>query len=278
MNNKALTLSIVMAVFAVMMVQSYVGGIEEEAKKRFGTEIHVVKAKRDIKEMETINETMVSIELVPKKFLEPAAISFDKKPEEKDYAKSLSPLVGKIAMVPVKKGEQITFNKINDPGIRTGLSPQITPGKRAVAIPVGEASSVSKLVKPGDRIDVIAILDAGGGKTAKIAKTILQDTAVLSVGRSVTNNAPRTIEADSFTGKDKVRSLAEDYTFNTVTVEVDPMQAQMIALLLAQGESSLSISLRNNDDGERYNLGSTGFGDLLGADVARFQRGVAGKQ
>lgn len=269
MNNKALTLSLLMAVMAVFFVQSYVSSIEEEQKKRFGTEILVLTAKRDIKEMETINETMLQFKLIPKRFLEPAAVSFERREEDKETARSLKDLAGTIAVVPVKKGEQITNNKISQPSIRTGLAPQITPGKRAVAIPVGEVTGVSKLVKPGDRVDLIAIVDPGGGKENKVARTVLQDVVILSAGRNVTNNAARLIEADPMSGKEKVKSLAEDFSFATVTIEVDPMQAQTLALLLANGDTSLSVSLRNNDDGERYNLGATTFTDLLGPDAAR---------
>lgn len=278
MNNKALTLSLLMAVVAVFFVQSYVSSIEEEQKKRFGTEILVLTAKRDIKEMETINETMLQFKLIPKRFLEPAAVSFERREEDKETARSLKDLAGTIAVVPIKKGEQITNNKISQPSIRTGLAPQITPGKRAVAIPVSEITGVSKLVKPGDRVDLIAIIDPGGGKDQKIARTVLQDIVILAVGRNVTNNAARTIENDPFTGKEKVRSLAEDFTFASVTVEIDPMQAQSLALLLANSDASLSISLRNNDDGERYNLGVTTFNDLLGQDAARLRVPAGGRR
>jgi len=76
MNNKAVTLSVAFALFAVFMVHSYVSSIEEETKKKYGTELLVLIAKRDIKEMETLNETMLELKAVPKLFLEPAAISF----------------------------------------------------------------------------------------------------------------------------------------------------------------------------------------------------------
>jgi len=269
MNSKALTLSVVMAIIAVFFVQSYVSSIEEDAKKRFGTEINVVVAKRDIKEMETINETLLEFKTLPKKFLEPASISLEsKEPTEKESAKTLKGLVGTVAIVPIKKGEQLTYNKITDPSIRTGLAPQIAPGKRAIAIPVDEFSGVSKLIKPGDRVDLVAVIDAGG-KDSKVAKTIFQDVVILSTGRYVTNNVARVVEPDSLGGKDKVRSLAEDFSFTSVTLELDPVQAQAIALILANGDSRIVLSLRNNDDVDRNNIPSIIISDILGADSAR---------
>ena len=103
---------------------------------------------------------------------------------------------------------------------------------------------VGKLVKPGDRVDLIGVLDTGNGKEGKVSRVILQDVVVLAVGKSVTNNAPRTVEYDNFAGKERVKSLAEDFSFSSVTLEVEPAQAQMLALILANGENSLSLSLR----------------------------------
>ena len=272
MNNKALTLSVLMAIIAVFFVSSYVTSIEDEAKKKFGTEVLVVKAKKDIKEMETINETMLEVAHIPKRFLEPAAVYFEnKKDDDKDVLKSVKSLIGEIAMVPIKKNEQVTFNKLTDPGMRTGVSNQVTPGHRAVSIPVSEITSVSKLVKPGDRVDIIAIIDTGVGKTNRIVKTIFQDIVVLSVGRNVTGNVARLVETDSFGGQ-RVRNLTEDSTFSSVTLEVDPLQAQTLTLLASGGDNILSLSLRNNDDSEHVNLSSQMVLDVLGPDASRIQR------
>ncbi len=276
MNNKALSLSVLMALVGSFFVYSYVSEKEEQAKRQFGTEVLVLKAKRDIKEQESINETLLELSLIPKKFVEPAAVYFEKREEDKETARSLRGLVGTVAMVPVKKGEQITYNKITEPSIRTGLSPQVAPGKRAVAIPVSETSGVGKLVKPGDRVDLIAIIDMGGGKENRIAKTFLQDVVVLAVGRNVTNNAARIIEADAVNGQPKTRSLTEDFSFSSVTLEVDPVDAQKLALVMAGGENSLSLSLRNNEDTEQNQVQVVTYPDILGPDVAKVRRDPAG--
>lgn len=271
MNNKALTLSLVMAILAVFFVESYVTSVEEEQKKRFGTEVLVIVARRDIREMDTVNETMLEFQRIPKKFLEPAAISTEKKDEDKESARTLKGLAGTVATVPIKKGEQITYNKLIEPSMRTGLSPQIAPGRRAVAIPVNETSGVAKLVKPGDRVDLVAVMDMGGGKENKIAKTILQDVVVLSIGRYITNNIARTVESDPFGGPNKIKSLAEDFSFASVTLEVEPVQAQTLALLMSSGDNGVILSLRNNDDVDRATLPATTYGDLLGPDAAKLK-------
>ncbi len=264
MNNRALSLSMIMAAVAVWFVYEYVTGIEQETQRKFGTEVLVLKAKRDIKEMETINETLMDFEPIPKRFLEPAAVFFEAKEDQKEAITSKKNLSGTVAVVPIKKGEQITYNKLMEPGMRTGLSPQITPGKRAISVPVNEVSGVSKLVKPGDRVDMIAVISMGQGAANKVARTILQDVVVLAVGRSVTNNVARTVELDQYTGKEKVRNLAEDPNFASVTLEVEPAQAQAMALVLAAGDNQLSLSLRNNDDTDRVQVEPVQLGDVVG--------------
>ena len=272
MNNRALTLSLVMAALAVFFVQSYVTSVEEDARKKYGSEVLVVVAKKDIKEMDTINETHFETKRVPKKFLEPAAIYFEHREFNDDDNRTLKDLVRNVALVPIKKGEQLTFNKLTEPGVRTGLAPQIAPGRRAFPIPVNDNTGVGHLIKPGDRVDVIGILDSGKGKEGKIARTILQDVVVLAAGKSVTNNIPRIVENDGPGSKDRYRSLAEDTNFNTVTLEVEPVQAQALALVMANGDSSIFLSLRNNDDSERQSFPGTIFTDLVGPDIVRLPR------
>lgn len=274
MNNRALTLSLLAAIIAVYMVQSYVEGIEDATQKKFGTEVLVVEAKRDIKEGEDINETMLELKSMPKRFLEPGAISYTPDSNGNEgSAKGIKSLgaAGMVAIVPIRKGEQVTYNKMVEPGLRTGLAPQVAPGHRAVAVPVSEISGVGKLVKPGDRVDLVAVLDMGGGKENKIAKTILQDVVVLAVGHNVTGNVARVVENDSFTGKERIRTLSEDSNFASVTLEVEPSQAQGLALVLANGDNVLTLSLRNNDDTDRQNIGSTSLTDVLGADSAKMR-------
>ena len=185
---------------------------------------------------------------------------------------------GYVSIVPIKKGEQVTYNKIVEPGMRTGLAPQVAPGKRAIAIPVGEVSSVSKLVKPGDRVDLIAVLDMGGGRENRIAKTVLQDVVVLAVGRNVTGNVARTVESDIYGGKDRIKTLSEDSNFSSVTLEVEPSQAQALALVLNNADNILTLALRNNDDTDRQNIGSTSVIDLLGADANKLRLPAGAKR
>lgn len=279
MNSKAMTVSVLMAGIAVFFVMTSVSSIEEEAKRKFGDDVTVLVAKEDIKEMDTLVDGMVEAKVVPRRFVEPAAIAFNTlvKSDSADYAMETKRIIGNIAIVPIKKGEQLSLNKITEPGMRTGLAPQVTPGKRAIAISVDETTSVSKLIKPGDRVDVIAVIDIGagaGGREAKVAKTIMQDVVILAVGRNITNNIARKIDVDPGNGKSRVRSLTEFDGYSSITIEVDPGQAQTVAAIAAQTSNRLVLTLRNNDDTDRTNLSNSRATDVL-ADGVRVPAQVA---
>jgi pilus assembly protein CpaB len=260
MNSKAMLLSIIMAGIAVFFVVSSVSSIEEQAIHRFGPDVTVMVAKEDIKEMETLVESMLEPRVVPGNFVEPSAVRFSGKVTEGSdvFQESVKRLLGSVAVVSIKKGEQIAMNKISEASLRTGLAPQITPGKRAIAIGIDEVSSVAKLLKPGDRVDVISVIDGAagpGGRESKVAKTLLQDVVILAVGRNITNNLARRVDLDNQTGKARVRSLTEYDGYSSVTVEVDPSQAQLLAAIMSGSGNRLLLTLRNNDDTDRTSIG-----------------------
>ncbi len=271
MNKNVMLMSLLMAVVAVGFMYSYVQGIEENAKKRYGTDMSVVVASRDIAEMENLTDSMVETRVIPSKFREPTVVMVSERdPRNKEVTvgviSDLKELSGMVAIVPIKKGEQVTFNKIAEPGFRTGLAPQIAPGKRAVAVPVTEVTSAGKLIKPGDRVDVLVTLNPGQDRRAVFTNTLFQDVVVLAVGRSVTNNMPRVVEQESGSRRLRTRSLIDYDGFATLTLEVDPRQAQAISLLIASPTASFNFALRNNDDTERMSLTPLSYGELVGGD------------
>jgi pilus assembly protein CpaB len=263
MNSRAMTLSLVMAGIAVFFVMSSVSSIEQNATTKYGDEVTVLVAKQDIREMGTILDSMVEAKSVPRNFVEPTAVRFDGKLDvesaegSKLYSVQLKKVVGSVAIVAVKRGEQLTLNKVTEPSMRTGLASQVTPGKRAVAVPIDEATSVAKLVKPGDRVDVIAVVGTPGfgGRDIKTAKTIFQDVVILAVGRSIVNNVARRVDVEPG-GATRIRSLTDYDGYNSVTLELDPAQAQLVTAVYAENANKIILSLRNNDDADRVVIGN----------------------
>jgi pilus assembly protein CpaB len=253
MNSRAFTLSLVIAGIAVFMVYSFLEGREAQFVEEYGNPSPVVMAKVDIKELELIDDRKLQIENVPKKFQMPG------------HFKKIEELYNTIAAVPIKKGEQITRPRITYPGAQSGLSRQISVGKRALAVQIDEAQAVSKLIKPGDRVDVLALIDYAGGKRERIkVKTVLQDVLVLSTGLNVTNNIPL-VNMESG-GESREMKLNNYTNFNTVTFELTPFEVQKMVYLIAAG-NGIFLALRNNDDKSKELIGGTRLFEVLGDDA-----------
>lgn len=265
MNSRAFTLSLVIAGIAMFMVYSFLEGREAQFVEEYGNPSPVVVAKVDIKELELIDDRKLKIENIPKKFQMPG------------HFKKIEELYNTIAAVPVKAGEQITRPRITYPGAQSGLSRQIAVGKRALSVQVQESQAVSKLIKPGDRVDVLATIDYAGGKKERIkVKTVLQDVLVLSTGLYVTNSVPivnlQTSETDS-----REMKLNKYVNFNTVTLELTPFEVQKMIFLVSSG-GSIYLTLRNNDDKAIERISGTRLFDVLGEDAAEAKTYFAEQQ
>lgn len=113
MNTRAFSLAFIIAGMAVFMVYTYIQEQQSEIIKKFGVPITVVVAKRDIKELELIDDTKVVLKTVPQDFAMPGSF------------RSIKQVENTIASVPIVKGEQITKPRVTYPG-QNGI---ITPSK-----------------------------------------------------------------------------------------------------------------------------------------------------
>lgn len=253
MNSRAFSLSLVIAILAVFMTYSYIESVEKQYLETYGNAKPVVVAKEDIKELELIDDSKVQVINVPEKFRMPG------------HLKRIEEIYNTIATVPIKAGEQITAPRVTQPGARTGLAGQIALGKRAYALTVTAGQAVSKLIKPGDRIDVLALISYAPGQLEKMkVKTVLQDVLILSTGYNITNALPLVAVARD----EEIRKLnLNTYTdYNTVTLELTPADVQKLIYLINAG-SRIHLSLRNNDDKAIQALSATQIYDVLGEDA-----------
>ena len=258
-KNETLTLwlSIGAAVLAIMLFYSYIQEKSAEVTKKFGAMTSVVVAVKNIGEMQTIDESMVELKEYPEHFVQPGALL------------SLEEVVGFVSLAPMRGDEQVLATKITRPGPTTGLSLQISPTKRALTVPVDEMRAVAKLLKPGDRVDIIAALDVKNGPVQKREiKTIMQDVLILATGLKVMNELPRVFEEIS--GEGFIRNVRSATDFRTITIEVDPLMVQNLVYVLSTSPGSLFFSLRHPSDHDiaRY-LPSSSIEKLLGKPAKR---------
>jgi pilus assembly protein CpaB len=253
MNSRAFTTSLLLAALAVAMIWSYIESRETELQSDYGNQSPVVVAKEDIKELEVIDDRKVQLINVPSKFQMPG------------HFKRVEDLYNTIAAVPIKKGEQITVPRVTYPGASSGLSRQISIGKRALSIQVTENQAVSRLLKPGDRVDILALVDYAAGKKERLkVKTVLQDVLILSTGLFITNSVP----IINIKGENETKPMKlNNYTnYNTITLELTPFEVQKMVFLISAG-NGIYLSLRNNDDKGIERISATRLYDVLGEDA-----------
>ena len=258
MNTRAFTLSLVIASIAAFMVYSYIEGVESKLIKKYGKLITIVVAKKNIERWELLDDSKVYLKQIPDKLAHPKAF------------RKIESINSTIAMAPILKDEMITSPRVTFPNVKTGLSRQVSPGKRAISIPADDNIAVGKLIKPGDRVDVIAKLDYAGGKKDKvIIRTVLQDVLVLSTGKNMTNSIPK--YGVKTPREIKIMNLDTYSNFNVVTLELSPDESQKLIYLMSESVK-IFLTLRNNDDRGRVTVGDTTLFDLLGAEAINAKR------
>lgn len=253
MDRRAFTLSLVIAALAVFMVDSYITSTEDSLKKTYGGQRQVVVAAAEIQEMETIDREKLKVINVPGNYLMPNAYN---KIEDLDFA---------IASTPILPGEQITPPRVSFPNQKTGLARQVSKGKRAFSVAVSEDQAVGKLIKPGDRVDILAPINYGGGRIEKSkVKTVIQDVYVLATGKRITREIPLAgMQVDKEIKGLKLNTFTN---FNNVTLELSPYDVQKI-IFLTQYSSGIYLSLRSNNDTKLERIGATSLFDVLGEDA-----------
>jgi pilus assembly protein CpaB len=236
-ESRNLWISIGAGVFATFMIYSYSQEKKAELEKAKGDKVRVVVAREDIGQMNTIYDDVLEIKEKNREDVEPDAID------------SIPSIVGSVAAIPIKKGQTLTRNVTLEIGPDTGLAITVAPGKRPVTIPISPERANANLIRPGDRVDVYAMIDSGKGINQK-RETVLfaQDITVLATGPSVHNNLPRTIEKDP-TGRSIIQTtLTGDSKYSNITLEVKVEEVQDLLYLTANNPSSITLVVRNPND------------------------------
>ncbi len=144
--------------------------------------------------------------------------------------RTINELVGAVVRRGISAGEPISDGRIVRSGERGFMAAVLTPGMRAVSVPINATTGIAGFVFPGDRVDLILTHKLGSGKGKKrkslqVSETVLTGVRVLGVDQR--SNDQRT------KGKIKVPK--------TTTIEVTPKQAEMVAVANQIGKLSLSL-------------------------------------
>ena len=153
-----------------------------------------------------------------------------------DGEADITKLIGTVVRHPVTAGEPVTQGSLVSPGDRGFLAAALTPGMRAITVPVDAKSGVAGFVFPGDRVDMVLTQTVQGtnGQALKTSETILRNLRVLATDQSTT--------------QETVDGVTQVKAFRTVTMEVTPKIAEKVAV--AQTIGTLSLALRAIADSE----------------------------
>ncbi len=227
-----LSASIAAGLLSLIFVQAYIKGQK-------GSRIEVFRTTASIKAGERIGGRMETVTL-PGDKLFPNILKEAPSSEMRDFVANTP------ALVSLAEGQLVLYRHLEntvDPGVKTN----IPVGKKALSIPVDEATSVSFMVQPEDLVDVLATVPVptavegggfgGGGAQQRgtlVNKPIVQAIPVLAVGGRYRRADPG------------LRS-----SFSSVTLLVTLKEAQKLAYVRDVLQADMTLILRGPEDTER---------------------------
>jgi len=216
---------------AALLVRGVLGGgtpaTQAAAPVVITTEVLV--ASRDIVPGHILSVDLVRWDPWPKSAVSSSLITKDKQP---DIAKAVE---GTVVRAPLVAGQPITDASIVHAGSAGFLAATIKPGMRAIALNVTAQTSAGGFVLPNDRVDVVLTRELPGGGNPKQyeSSTILRDVRVLAVDQT----SHQEKDQQSVVGK-------------TTTVELTPVQAELMAHAEQTGVLSLTLRALGDSSGD----------------------------
>lgn len=213
--------------------------IEERAKKSLANlqanQTAVLVAKNDIPRGAVIDAELLETAIIPNQYVQPQAVT------------SLDRVAGMITVAPISKGEQITLSRLTySREIGRGSLAESTPvGKRAVTVSVDNIATLAGMLKPGNYVDVIAMVPVpaqnseGKQDVQLVALPLFQNVLVLAVGQ----------ETGMLQQSDgRYRREEKKEASPLVTFALSPQEANLITFV--QEQSKIRLVLRSPADSQ----------------------------
>lgn len=226
-----LLLAFVVAGVTAMYAQSWISNQQRP--------VTIIQAPKEVEE--NTSEVLVAEINVPSgHFIKPQDIRWQRWPSDDipdNYIVKQSTkkddIVGSVVRRGLFAGQPITTASVVKPGDRGFLAAVLSPGMRAVSVPINATSGNSGLIFPGDRVDLILTQTLDGDTTRRVSETVLPNIRIIAMG----------VE----TGDDPQRGKHHEKA-RTATLEVSPRQAESVALVTELGKLSLSLRSLARDD------------------------------
>jgi pilus assembly protein CpaB len=223
MNRRALVIALIVSIIGAALLAIYIRRFEEEASG--GEPVKLLVAVKPIEAGALITEEMLATRAVPRAYVEDRAVL------ESERAKIIGLRVGHT--VQAQQTMMWTDLAIAMEKGRS-LSSLIQPGMRAVTVrtKTNEEKGFA-LIRPGDRLDVIATMPGEKQADQRSSIVLLQNVLVLAVGGDT---------GGDLTEKQGPQQQMEMILSLSITVP----EAQLLALATEKG--AITVALRNPDD------------------------------
>jgi len=233
-----LIVGIGLALIAIFMIKVYLDEQDRVAKSRAKQELESIRAnqttvliaKKNIEQGVAIDPSWLEVKILPNNSVEEGAV------------KSLDRVAGMLTVAPISKGEQLTLGKLSFK--RSGDLASITPvGKRAITAAVDNAASLVGMIKSGDYVDVIALINIpvqvvdGRSVTQLTSIPLFQNVLVLAVGQ---DTGPQTSAAEQFARYGKQQQQAAPVA-SLITLALAPKEAGLLSFVQEQGKIRLVL-------------------------------------
>jgi pilus assembly protein CpaB len=216
----ALAGAIVLGLVAVFVANSYLNGAQRRAYAGGTTKVAVASA--PLTYGTDITPDKIRFVDFPNTSIPPGAFT---------NAQQLLP-AGKrrVALMPIAVNEPILKDKISAEGQGASISALLPEGMRAATVRINDVSGVAGFIQPNDHVDVL-ITRMLGESGSQVTDVLLQNIRVIAMGQNAKDANGKPIPA------------------KTATLEVNPIDAQKLAL----GEAAGSLSLVLRKPGEPNN-------------------------
>lgn len=221
-----LILAIVFTVITTFLFNNYLRNLDNKYKNGNNL-VQVAVLKKDTKKNQIITNDMLELKSYNSSSVLPGTV------------KNIKDIEGSYTLIDMKAGELLFPDRFTKQSVeKEYLTRKINEGNRAVSIAVTYVESVSTIVEPEDKVDVIYSKKLPDGTFESM--TLLQNIRVLAVGERLTES-PKSSTID--TAKKEVQASTNQAKYTTLTLELDPKQAEQITN--AEENGDLKFALRS---------------------------------
>ncbi len=206
---------------AALLARGFLSGGTETSKAQPAVSVAtvgVLVASSNIEPGRPLTPDLVRWQAWPKATVDSTFITQDANPNPDQVVK------GTVARAPMLAGEPLTNTKFVHSDGAGFMSATVSPGMRAVSIPITTESGAGGFILPNDRVDVLLTVQVSDSPRAYGTRTILHYVRVLAVDQTNTQD------------KDQKTVLAK-----TATLELSPQQAEAVDAAAATGTVSLAL-------------------------------------